>query len=453
MKVNFDTHLKIAGIGMVPWTRLGPERWFPDYKIAAYQDWDIDDPHAPEVVTAGTALQLETVNTQSLLAEPEFQDVLRKKLAGYNILTYKPVRQPGALGDFAFLSSNQQLAKQLENKAAFRELMRPLGIPFAPYAIYGSNEELAGADYANLLREGTGFVLQDAQLSGGKGTRIIRDELSYQRAITEISHVGGSGTFVVSELIPDARERSIQGCVTQYGVFTGPLQKQIVADPVLSNLTVPDGDRFCGAEIGFADECADAYPEMERYAKQIGEKAQQLGYKGIFGIDFLIDKQGRVYVLEMNPRITGVTPLLTMMYREDRDIPFYLLHILELANQPYTITDYSVDSTPAPGSLLVLHAQSRAAGRLTDAPRSGFYAGESMQFAASAFRLNPSSTSPETLVQQYMPKDSVIKPGGRIATLFTNQPVLTPEDTLKESMIMRVRSVANKVELDFNYKK
>src|SRR5256886_5243806 len=84
-------------------------------------------------------------------------------------------------------------------------------------------------------------------------------------------------------------------------------------------------------EISPADPLQAVYPEIKQYALGIGQRLQELGYRGIFGLDCLVDPSGRVYVLEINPRLTGLTPLLTMLYRENQDIPFYLLHILELA--------------------------------------------------------------------------------------------------------------------------
>ena len=56
MHIRFDDDIKIAGIGLVPWTRLGPERWLKDYKIASLYGVDAAlVPHLPGVLgSAGT---------------------------------------------------------------------------------------------------------------------------------------------------------------------------------------------------------------------------------------------------------------------------------------------------------------------------------------------------------------------------------------------------------------
>lgn len=432
MKIQYDKMLKVAGIGMVPWPRLGPERWFDDYKIASFQGWDMQVSGAPEVLALSDIVenpQLPRLNTPSLLKNARFQQLLKERLAGYRLLTYKPVVPPSELSEFTFLKTNQSIAGRLENKAQFRELMRPHGIPFPAYKIL-ERAGVSAKDAASILAGREAVIVQDDTLSGGKGTHIVRDEKTLQKALDDIAHNDGGRYLVVSDYIAGARERSVQCVVTRYGIFIGPIQTQIVANPLLANLQVPDGDRFCGAQIAPDDAYTGAYPEVRRIAERIGKVIAEMGYRGIFGIDMLFDASGRCYVLEVNPRLTGVTPLLAMLYRGGRDIPFYLLHILELADAEYEIVDTFVDPEPPTGSLLVLHARTTSKTAITEQLQSGLYDYEDVSFLKKDFRLDSGEPSPQLLVQQYMPVGSTIKPGGRVATIFSNRTVLDAADTL-----------------------
>lgn len=454
MRVLFDKNLQVAGIGLVPWTRLGPERWLENYKIASLYNWDInvaDVPGVPAVhalTDIDKGVQLDKLNTQSMLNNGTFRSMLRDDFAGYSLLTYKPVAIPAELeaAGVKFLASSRELAKKLENKAYFRELFSPKGIPFPEYEIIDmANAEASDQFLTRVLKGEEDAILQDADLSGGKGTFVVNDLRSLEHTLTSIERLGASGRLVASKRISGARERTVQGVVTQYGVFIGPLQKQIIADPLLSNLSIPDGDKFCGAEISTDDPIGSVYEEIKSYAMTIGGELQTLGYKGIFGIDCLVDETNQVYVLEINPRITGVTPLLTALYR-DGDIPFYLLHILELAEAGYEIEDIDTTQAVREGSLLMLHSQSEATSTIVDSPHSGLY-DENLNFIKSALRFDDTDKK-QVLIQRYSPPVFKVKPGGRLLSVFINDTVMNESDQLKPEVKKLITNLLNMVKLE-----
>jgi hypothetical protein len=445
MQIQYDKNLKIAGIGLVPWSRLGPEKWFENYRIASLYGWDAAIEGGPQVTAlhdTNPNVHLTRLNTQRLIDEPDFQRILRSQFSEYSLLTYKPVQPPAGLQDFRFIASNQTLAPQLENKVAFRRLMRHENIPFPAYSVY-ERQALKAADASKLLNGRESAVLQDERLSGGKGTFVIRDESSLAYALESLERMQGGAQVVVSDRILSAHERSVQCCVTRYGVFVGPLQKQIIANPLLANMDVADGDKFCGAEITPHDAYGAAYDEIKGYATRIGQKIMDRGYRGIFSVDCLLDAQGTVYILEINPRITGITPLLTMLYREGQDIPFYLLHILELLGVDYSITDDYIDPIGPEGSLLILHAQHSEAMQLVSSPASGLYDVDTVQLQAPAIGF---SGPDQLLVQRYVP-NLVVKPGGRLLAAYTNGRVLDDADDLLPATQKYIREIMNKVEV------
>ena len=454
MKIQFDNQVRIAGIGLVPWTRLGPERWFANYKIASLYGWDLYDvPGAPRVVAltdTSSMPQLAKLNTPSLLGEPDFQKLLDQEFAGYQFMTYKSVVAPqGSLpAGSRLLSGDLELAARLENKAEFRQEFADLGLPFPKYKIIERSTLQPDAASLDLLLEGRDeIIVQDEILSGGRGTFRVTDVVSLAHTLESIAEMGGGKRLVVSERVKAARERSVQCVATRYGTFVGHSQKQIIAKPLLANLNVHDGDRFCGGEISPDDSLRKVYPEIRKYALAIGERLVALGYRGIFSVDCLVDQQDKVYVLEVNPRITGMTPLVTALYREGKDIPFYLLHILEIAGLDYTITDDTVDPTPPAGALMVLHSLQDVATQIVDSPHSGLYTLEGLTYEGRQYRLPARDGQQQLLVQRYTPPNFHIKPGGRLVTVLTNGQVTNQDDQLLPIVTDAVQQLLNQVTL------
>ena len=423
MHIRFDDDIKIAGIGLVPWTRLGPERWLKDYKIASLYGVDAAlVPHLPGVLCLsdrGSVPALPKLNTAALLATPEFRSILENELAGYTFLPYKSVTIPAALQHRKFLMVAPEFTTFFENKVAFRELFDQK-LLFPNYVI--RERAALGRDetsYRELLGGRNGFVMQDEQLSGGKGTFIVKDYASYTNALESLDKMSKHPRVVVSDLVENPRERSIQACVTNAGVVTGPLQRQLVRNPLLANMRVPDGDKWCGAQIYADDQNTETHRQATAAAQVVGEELAQRGYRGIFGIDFLLAADNTLYVIETNPRITGVTPLLAALYEPDEAVPFYLLHILALGEYDYEITDTSANFEKD-GALLMLHSLEDKEMRIVDMPKSGTYRIDNGTLVRVADTMSLADLKEgEWLLQEYLPPGMVVKPGGRLATLLT----------------------------------
>ncbi len=455
MKVTFDPSVKLAGIGLVPWTRLGLEKWIKNYKIASYYDWDITGNNLVlSLEKSGLDLpKLPKFRTQDLLETKEFQKLLINKLDGYKFITYKPVEVPKALSEngFEFAANNLKLTSSLENKAIFRHLFRK-ELTFPSFKILELDDLFdTSLVFDDLSAEfGSPLVVQDAELGGGRGTKLVRTRSELVAAVQDFVALGGGQRVVVSEYIRKALERSMQCCVTRYGVFCGPLQKQIVAHPLLANLEAREGDKFCGGEVLFTQASSSTMElEAQKIAHIIGEKLQQQGYRGIFGIDFLIDKNdSRLLPIEINPRVTGMTPMLTMMYRQG-DIPFYLLHILELLNIDYQIdkqkSDENIENRVC--GMLILHSNSNTPCKIIEAPSSGEYDFETNTKLNSGYQLSFSSGKNNYLIQRYTPVDFPVKPGGRLMTVYFNQPILDDRDALLQPIEDIVNMLYNKTKL------
>jgi biotin carboxylase len=83
--------------------------------------------------------------------------------------------------------------------------------------------------------------------------------------------------------------------------------------------------------------------EKERKAvwkmvKQLGDRLYREGYRGAFCMDFLIDTDTRnVYLGELNPRVSGASPLTHLVSSTYGGVPIYLFHLLEFMDVDYDI--------------------------------------------------------------------------------------------------------------------
>jgi hypothetical protein len=448
MKITYDHNLKIAGLGLVPWNRLGPEQWFQPYAIASLYKWDLaKSRHVPGLFALQDEVspmpRLSKLNTQALLKAKEFQQLLADHLTGYDLFTYKPVKIPKALRAWKFIMSDVGLAKRLENKAEFRELFKR-DVAFPSYAIFPKHQLLKDRKtFGQVMDGGGGKVIQDAELSGGKGTFIVSNFSEYCQAIDRLE-ASSADRVVVSDVVKPAKERTIQCVVTKHGVFIGPLHRQIVAHPLLAN-TKSRGDKFCGAQILAADQGTPLHREATAIATLIGNKLQQMGYKGIFGIDFLLAPDGQLLVIEVNPRITGVTPLLTAL-KEANGIPFYLLHLLELGSYDYDIIDKSYEFEKT-GALLVLHSLEDHPIVLEAMPPSGTYRWDETGLVLIDHGVDLSGLKKgEFIIQDYAPNGLTIRPGDRLVTLlFPDQILDENSDKLYNDSVSLIETIRSNI--------
>ncbi len=454
MKIQYDKNLKIAGVSIQPWARVGPEQWFDNYKIASLSGWNM---HSQSIERMNNSIfvrdQCEKpyvgeLTTQALLQDPIFQDMLIAHLPDYHILTYKPFVIPERLkqSSLQFLPSNDiyVLAQKVENKSWFRRIFAERFCNIPPHRIYPWREMRLNEEYfSNLCNGRSKIVLQDAILGGGKGSFIVDSFESFCSAINTMQNTNGlAGEAVVSDYITDGCDWSVQGIVTRYGIFIGPVQRQIIADQNLSNTSIPGAEKFCGVEILADDQYTWQSNQLTKDAHIIGQELYDRGYRGIFGVDSLVTDK-TVYIIEVNARITGATPLLTMSYNSEKHIPFYLLHILELTNADYTIEDSSYSNDYNDCALMVLH-QRDGKTCVANSPRSGLY-NEKMQIIDDVMSFDGSSMK-QIFVQDYTRNERPIEPGSRLASIFTNFRVMDQVDALTRES----RNIINIIENSLN---
>jgi len=137
---------------------------------------------------------------------------------------------------------------------------------------------------------------------------------------------------------------SITGCVTRHGILSTSPQHQLIDIPQLYNPQKGSG-LFCGHDWSSSKFSESVEKKMYKAVNRVGKYFKEQGYKGIFGLDFVLDEkknrvyvtENRVYVTESNPRLLGSFPVITMAQVRNNETPILAFHILEYLDIDYRI--------------------------------------------------------------------------------------------------------------------
>lgn len=208
-----------------------------------------------------------------------------------------------AVKDAPLLGIAYELAHQLEQKACLRRLLP--AVLFPKFTILRRGD-IQRATYQNLASElgSDGLVVQVSYSTGGKGTYFIENENDFEKTRQILASCNDE--IVISRRV-NGVSYGVQCFIGKGGViFPDWWHRDIVNVPDVCNLNVPDATRYCGAVL---ENVPDKYKkQLAVLLHQIGDELAARDYKGIFGVDLVLDEEeGKIYVIEINPRFTAVS--------------------------------------------------------------------------------------------------------------------------------------------------
>ncbi|MBW2343085.1 MAG: ATP-grasp domain-containing protein [Deltaproteobacteria bacterium] len=378
-----------AGVGMTAFSRIIPSYFINQYNIVslrATRDLSLLRKKAEIFClehAKGKSVREKGCNSALLLAHPLTRRFLRGLPDPKQILLYQNYSELEALAKkegWNLIGNPSSLRVQVGQRSFFKQLVSELKLPSIPGHIHPV-EALHKQGYEHWAAAlGSTFVVQLPEVvqGGGKGTFFINSPSEYGMLKERLKENAWRGTALKSASIHRFMEgipASMALCLTKHGLLLTGLQKQLIDLPYCGGL-VEDGV-FCGHVW---DDTAWPLSVTQKARKQaliIGEYLNSLGYKGILGIDFLIDKRHeQVYPLEINPRFTGAFPMLSLLHLKDRVIPMEVFHILEFLDVPYRIDVEELNARyalPIKGSHVLLFLLSKGNGNAMDGPDAGLY--------------------------------------------------------------------------------
>jgi hypothetical protein len=202
-----------------------------------------------------------------------------------------------------------------EHKPWVESAVRDLGLPRLEWAYIADSEQLRTHRY---LADGP-VMLRRSRSSGGTGLTLVEDVDELAEAWPELDEAFVS----VAPFVDDALPVNIGAVVWDDGVSIHPASLQLIGQPSLTGR--PFG--YCGNDFGaLAELDAATVDAIEDGTKRIGEWLRRNGYRGAFGVDYLV-KDGVPLFTEVNPRFQGSTHLSAEISVR-RDEPCILLEHL-----------------------------------------------------------------------------------------------------------------------------
>jgi acetyl-CoA carboxylase biotin carboxylase subunit len=202
-----------------------------------------------------------------------------------------------------FIGPSPEAIAQMGDKIEALSLMKKLGVPTIP----GSDGPVDGEVEAEKIAREIGYpvIVKAAAGGGGRGMRVVHnprkflDELGTAQA--EAAAAFGNGQVYLEKYVEEPRHIEIQILADRYGK------------------AVHLGERDCSIQRRHQKLLEEApSPSLTpRLRARMGEMAlkavKALAYEGVGTVEFLLDKHGNFYFMEMNTRIQVEHPVTEMI--------------------------------------------------------------------------------------------------------------------------------------------
>lgn len=198
-----------------------------------------------------------------------------------------------------FIGGTPENIERMGDKASAKATMKEAGVPTVP----GSDGLIKSYEDAVKIAKEVGYpvMLKATAGGGGKGMRAIWKEenlkSSWESAVQEAEAAFGNGGMYMEKLIEEPRHIEIQIAGDKYGK------------------AIHLSERDCSVQRRhqkLAEETPSPFVS-EELRKKMGEAAvkaaEYIGYEGVGTIEFLVDKYGNFYFMEMNTRIQVEHPI------------------------------------------------------------------------------------------------------------------------------------------------
>ena len=192
--------------------------------------------------------------------------------------------------DITFIGPSADVISLLGDKIEARKAMEAAGLPIAR----GSDEAVDDAQVASKLADEIGYpvIIKAAAGGGGIGMQIVHQTSEFESALklcqSRAQSAFGDNRVFVEKFIEGAQH----------------IEFQVLAD---GEDAIHFGERFCSIQRRHQKLLEEGPWLPEEVRAEIGsrvcEGARAVGYRGLATFEFLRDKHGEFYFLEVNPRV------------------------------------------------------------------------------------------------------------------------------------------------------
>jgi len=213
---------------------------------------------------------------------------------GYGFLSENPLlAETCARRGITFIGPSAEAIRQMGDKTAARQAMMAAGIPVIP----GSEGNVASAEEAIALAGDIGYPVMLKATSGGGGRGIRRceneDELrrSFDRVTSEATKAFGSADIFLEKAIVEPRHIEVQILADRFGNVIHLFERDCSIQRRHQKLV----------EVAPSPQLTDS--QREDVCNLAVRAARAIHYENAGTVEFLLDRDGRFYFMEMNTRL------------------------------------------------------------------------------------------------------------------------------------------------------
>jgi carbamoyl-phosphate synthase large subunit len=186
-----------------------------------------------------------------------------------------------------------------EDRGRFSDMLKELGIPYPDYGTaYTVDEAISVAN-----KVGYPVLVRPSYVLGGQRMRIVINDDEVEKAVVSLlKHIPGN-KILIDHFLDRCQEAEIDA------IFDGEDFHVMGVMEHIEPAGIHSGDS--NAVLPAFNLTPLVVQTMEEYAEKI---ARELQIKGLINIQFAI-KDGKVYVIEANPRASRTTPFIAKAYQ------------------------------------------------------------------------------------------------------------------------------------------
>ena len=256
-----------------------------------------------------------------------------------------------------FIGPPSEIIKKMGDKSAAKESMRKAGVPVIEGSVGVVESEQDGMKLADKI--GYPILLKATAGGGGKGIQLVEDPQDFsqkwQKARSEAMASFGCGGLYLEKYIEEPRHIEVQIVADQYGKVMHLFERDCSIQRNNQKLVEEAPSPFLTPKL------------RQRITEAAVRGASFVGYENLGTMEFLVDKHGNFYFMEMNTRIQveyGVTEAIC-------GLDLLKTQIEIAAGQPLTVTNilpkgHAIEARinaedpfhnfrPSPGRILNLH--------------------------------------------------------------------------------------------------
>lgn len=228
----------------------------------------------------------------------------------------------------------KELLDFINNKLSVKEWFAQNGIPVISFATF-MGKELLYSKLCSHFDGSTSFVIQSAHGGGGIGT-FYAEKYNFSEMLNMVEPMQ---RYIVAPYI--------SGVSVNTHIFVS--EKQTVLSPASIQIIELRQQQLCyrgGDFCAFQKMSVCVKENIKHLSLRIADMLRRKGYRGIAGIDFMIDKEEQIYCCEINPRFQASTLVLDRYLQECGSDPLTAkscFELNEMAFQGSMITTLSFD--------------------------------------------------------------------------------------------------------------